>query len=565
MLEEINISNLGVIEKATLSFSPGLNVITGETGAGKTMVLTALGLLLGKKSDPTIVRVGANNLSVEGCWNVKNVPQVEEILETGAVLEDDNSLYINRTVTREGKSRIVVGGKTTPSTVLSTFSESLVRIHGQSDQIRLRNTNAQREALDSYIGAKYDGLLEKYADQYATYRKLTAKLKEVRANQTSLTREYEFLKNVVEEYETVAPQPGEDEALKQEALTLSNVETLTTAVAEALNYMVDEDSGQFDVSSAVASAAKTLHNVTEYDPTLTPTVNDIETALDLLRESTSTLNSYLENADVDSLQRLEEINTRLMVLKTFIKKYGVTLEDVLVFCAESAERLKELDPSTNNVDVLEEQVNSSYQELKKLGGLITKLRTNNATVLSKAVNAELEDLAMGGTKLTVSVTPTENFTATGCDDVVFMISLPGSGLKPLNKSASGGELSRIMLALEIVIADPNSTSTFVYDEVDAGIGGGVAIKIGEKLAQLSSKAQVIVVSHLAQVAAFADNQLKVVKNVSGDSVVTSVVQLDYDERVEELARMLSGLDQSESGKAHALEMLDNAKKLKKTF
>ena len=556
MLEEIRIKNLGVIPESVLSFTPGLNILTGETGAGKTMVLTALGLLLGKKAEPGIVRTGATTLTVEGCWNTQQLTVLEQILDTGAVIEDDN-LYINRTVTNENKSRLVVGGKTTPLSVITGFKDNLIRIHGQADQIKLKTPAAQREALDRYIGSGYGELYNEYKTVYQDWKTTQKNLDQTKENQVALTREYDYLVNVLNDYETVKPVQGETETLQQEETLLKNLKPLTEKLSEAYD--------QLDkiILPPLYTVLDLLTTTTNYTPALIPATEMVDTTVTLLNETRTEITSQLSDIDETDLQKIDTIQERLYELQKLAKKYGNgDIETAIEFWEETQKRAEQINPETNNLDLLTEKVNQTLKKLTTLGDQLTKIRTQHAVLLEKAVNKELDDLAMSGTKLVVQVTPQNTPTLTGFDEVAFLIKTPGEKEgKLLTKTASGGELSRIMLALEITLADPESTPTYIFDEVDAGIGGQTATKIGEKLAKLSETAQVIAVTHLAQVAAFADNHLVVTKTTTDTEVTTKVSPVADATRVVELARLLSGSD-SDTAKAHAVELLSEADQTK---
>lgn len=561
MLEEISIKNLGVISEARLPFTKGLTVITGETGAGKTMVLTALQLLLGKRSDASIVRHGTDFVSIEGCWNVEGLKVVEDVKETGAIVED-NQLFINRTVHKDGKSRAVLGGKTTPASVLSKIGTGLVNIHGQSDQIQLKNAKAQREALDDFAGETLKKVLAEYAEKYENWKNLNRLIKDVKMNASARQREYEDLTEAVTAISAVNPVENEDVLLKQEIATLSNIDALRNSVAEALNAISSEDYDTPDPSTQLAIAVKSLSGTIEFDPIVAAAYDKAETVLASLQELTSDLSSYLDNIDGDSIQRLNDAQERLAQLNRLIRKYGTELQDVIQYWQEAEKSLTELDPENNNIEKLEQDLESSIKELNKTGDILTKMRKEAAQTLTSKVNEELEGLAMGGNKLFINITATEP-NSYGKDDIAFMLKMPGTTEpRPISKSASGGELSRVMLSLQLVLAKDKTEFTYLFDEADSGVGGTTGIKIGEKLAELAKTSQVIVVSHLAQVAVFADNHLKITKNDDGSYVNSSVQVLTDETRVEEIARMASGVANSATGQEHAKELLDMAEDFK---
>lgn len=563
MLEEISIKDLGVIQSARLPFTKGFTVITGETGAGKTMVLTALSLLLGKRSDSSLVRHGAELTSVEGCWNVTNLTILPAIEEVGAVLEDDNTLYMNRTVHKDGKSRAVVGGKSTPAATLATIGEGLVNIHGQSDQIRLKSATAQREALDSYAGEKLQQALQTYQNTYKQWKDLTALIKDIKTNMVSRQHEYEELTKNLEELEKISPVKGEDEALQAEAAMLANVETLQEGANEAQQYLSNDDYNTTDVITALNNVVRALSHISEYDPKIKELYELAESVKINTEELSSELATYLSNIDTDSLERLNEVQERRAQLNVLIRKYGITLDDVIEYWEKAFQRLEQLGPEGADLETLEKKLAETQAALSTEAQTLTQIRQTAKTELEEKVNAELAGLMMAGNKLQINLTTSTGYTSYGVDEISFMLKTPGAAEpRPINKAASGGELSRIMLALEVVLANPKITPTFIFDEVDSGVGGATAIEIGKRLAQLAKEAQVIVVTHLPQVAAFADNHLRVLKSASDNFVATDVKQLTKEEQVEELARMLSGLADSETGKSHALELLEKAKEFK---
>jgi DNA repair protein RecN (Recombination protein N) len=557
MLEEISIHNLGVISHTRLPFTKGLTVITGETGAGKTMVLTAVQLLLGKRSDASIVRHGKEFTSIEGCWNVAGLNSLPDILETGAVVEDDQ-LYINRTVNADGKSRAVLGGKTTPASILAKIGGGLVNIHGQSDQIRLKSSAAQLDALDRYAGDKLVSALKKYGEVHQEWKELARTIKDVKVNASARQREFDDLTLAVAEISEVNPTPNEDDLLKQEIATLTNVDALKNSAVEALAAIDPEDYEVANVFSQLVVAVKALQSAAEYDPEMQKISDKAETVLDEAQELKDALSSYLDNIDGDSIYRLNQAQERLADLNRLVRKYGVTLDDVIEYWQKSDEKLVDLNPEANNVEKLDRQFIELAKKLEEHAGIVTKIRTEAAARLSKEVNKELAGLAMAGNKLVIEIN-VGSFSSTGADEVNFMLKMPGAtNARPINKAASGGELSRIMLALEVVLANPDITPTFIFDEVDSGVGGATAIEIGKRLSSLAAEAQVIVVTHLPQVAAYADNHLRVQKSSTDTFTETSVAQLSTEDRLEELARMLSGMSNSETGRAHAAELLEHA-------
>lgn len=559
MLEEIVIKDLGIVKDTTLTFGPNLNIITGETGAGKTMVLSALGLLLGKRSDSGIVRAGANSTSVEGCFYIRENTVVNSIVEDAGGSVEDSQLYVNRTVFSDGRSKASAGGKGTPASVLNAIGDVLVSIHGQSDQVRLKSPTAQREALDGYNRNKMLPILGSYKEVYSRWKNAKEELEDVKNNMFAREREFEELTKAISDISKVEPVAGEDEKLKNDADRLANVEILKEATSAALDKLSTDDYESSDASSLISEAYKVLDNVSSYDTAVLKLAEKAESIKTELLDLVSELSGYLENIDVDALEELNNVQERRAEIASLIRKYGPTLDDVIKLYDEGSQRVESLNPENSNVEVLEAKVNELFVELNSKAVELTKARKENAEEISTRINAELAGLAMGGSSVLVEVKATDVYTSNGVDEVSFMLKAhSNSEPRSISKGASGGELSRIMLALELVLADPENTSTFIFDEVDSGVGGATATEIGKRLAQLAKHAQVIVVTHLPQVAVFADNHLRVLKTSGEDFVSTDVAVLEGDGQVNEIARMLSGLDESETGQAHAKEMLELA-------
>lgn len=562
MIEEIYIRDLGVIQEARLPFGPGLTVLTGETGAGKTMVLSALGLLLGERSDTSTIRRGQDQAFVEGRWFLKpgtdtNQQVSERLAEAGAELSD-GELIMNRSVSSEGRGRASVSGKASPINVLSELGEKLVVVHGQSDQIRLKSAAAQREALDQFAGSQQ--LLAEYQVHFSSWKAASSKLIEIQQSLEARQVEAQQLRASVEELEVADPKPGEDIELTDKANRLSHVEELRIAASAAHESLSSESfDGGADAIGLVGAARRALEQVAGHDSALEQIAESLKQLGYQLNDAAAEISGYLDGLDEDSSRVLEAIQERRAVLGTLMRKYGPTLEDVISFRTTASDRLLELDSSTDQIDQLQVEVNLEFELMNKAAEALTKLRTTAAQDLASQVTTELAALAMPGSTLVVSVTPASEFGPTGKDIISIQLSsYPGAEPRPLGKGASGGELSRIMLAIEVVLAKTEQAPTFIFDEVDAGVGGAAAIEVGRRLAMLAKQAQVIVVTHLAQVAAYANQHLRVLKTSSEDFTATDVVSLDHESRVNELARMLSGLPESESGRTHAGELLQKA-------
>ena len=565
MIEEIGIERLGVIERARLPLGPGFTALTGETGAGKTMVITALGLLLGGRADSGVLRAGAANAVAEGRWLVPATGRVaDRVQEAGGELEPAGDgraeLVITRSLTAEGRSRAAVGGRSAPAGMLADLADDLVAVHGQSEQLRLRSQSAQREMLDRFAGRGLADLLGRYGSVYRRWRANASELDALVAERDARAREADELRAALAEIEGVAPQPGEDEALAQQAERLGNQDELRLAAAAAHEALSTEDvGGALDALTLLEGARRALQRSASLDPELARLADATESIAVLAADVSADLATYLDSLDPDAPRQLELVQQRINELAVLARRYGPTLAEVLEFTDAGSTRLLELDSDTDRVTALEAEVADDARLAEDLAAELTAARTEAAGRLGAAVTQELGSLAMGSAALIVDVASREELGPTGHDSVQLLLqSYQGAEPRPIARGASGGELSRVMLALEVVLAGSDPVPTFVFDEVDAGIGGAAAIEVGRRLARLAATSQVIAVTHLAQVAAFASNHLKVTKNADGDVTASTVERLEGDARVAEMARLLSGLDGSESGLAHARELLDLA-------
>jgi DNA repair protein RecN (Recombination protein N) len=559
VIEEILIRDLGVISEAKLEFGPGLTVLTGETGAGKTMVLNALGLLLGERSDSSAIRKGQEQAFVEGRWLLAD-SAMKRIRELGIEL-DDQELLVNRSVSSEGRSRAALSGKSVPVGILSEIGDQLVVVHGQSDQIRLRSAAAQREALDQFAGDALAKVLSEYAAVFANWKQASSRLIELTTQLEARSREADQIRSAVEELTALDPKPGEDVELSEKASKLTHLEELRIAATDAHNQLSSEGfDDSSDAITLIGKARRALEAVSEHDPELASLAEQLKEIGYSLNETSASISGYLASLDSDGSAELERIQQRRADLTSAMRKYGPTLEEVVSFLENSGARLLELDSSDKEIQELTSSEKALSKQAISLAKTITDLRTKAAAELAKSVTAELAALAMTGASLEVTITPASELGSHGADQVAILLSAyPGAEPRPLGKGASGGELSRIMLAIEVVLAKSELAPTFIFDEVDAGVGGAAATEVGKRLATLAQNAQVIVVTHLPQVAAFATRHLRVLKSVSDQYTATDVVRLEGEAVVEELARMLSGLSESESGKTHAKELLELAK------
>jgi DNA repair protein RecN (Recombination protein N) len=567
MIEEIRISSLGVIEESVLELGPGLNVVTGETGAGKTMLVTALGLLLGDRADVGAVRSGAKSARVEGIVAVDERVAAQADEFGGEV--DDGSLVLARQVSAEGRSRAFLGGASVPISALQSMADLLVAVHGQSDQHRLLRAEAQRDAVDGFAGAVVAELKQDYAQTHALLKQVEAELADVVGAARERAREADVLRLGLAEIEGVEPEAGEDVSLAHEEARLGFADTLRAAAETAREALSAEADGP-DALGAVAAARRALDSVREHDDEAGRLGDRVAEISYLLSDLAADVASYAAGLDTDPA-RLAAVSERRAALTALTRKYGETIDEVLAWARDSAERLLDLDNSEERATQLREQRVQLRADLAGLAARLSKARQEAATELAGAVAAELTALAMPHARVEIRVgrTPdpaglevdgeTWRFTGSGIDQVEILLAAnTGAEPRPLHKGASGGELSRVMLAIEVVLAGTSPVPTFVFDEVDAGVGGKAAVEIGRRLAALARSAQVLVVTHLPQVAAFADRHVVVAKSSDGTVTTSGLEVLDAEGRVRELSRMLAGLEASETAMAHAQELLDVA-------
>ena len=566
MLAEIAISNLGVISHASSELSPGLTVLTGETGAGKTMVVTGLRLLTGGRADASRVRTGADGAVVEGAFGTQGLPEevreaVDAIAAGAGAEPDENGEYlVSRSVKASGRSSAHLGGRKVPAATLSELAGHLLTIHGQNDQLRLMAPEQQLAALDRFdptIQAK----LEAYREAYTAWRAAAKDLKERTEKRLELAQEVDRLQFAIDEIDAVAPQAGEDEELVATINRLQDVDALREAAETALVAIDGADAvggvgGEEEpASDLIGRAQAALEGASDQE------LRDLGTRLGevagVLSDVSAELGSYTSGLPSDP-EELEKLLQRQQEIKGLTRKYAPDAAGVVAWRDKAGARLAKIDTSEGAVEKLKAKVAELEQAMTKRAAALTKARTKAAGKLGAAVTEELHGLAMPKAQLTVNVAKAQ-YGRDGADAVEILLA-PNSALepKPLATSASGGELSRVMLALEVILSESSSGATLVFDEVDAGVGGRAAVEIGRRLARLARGNQVIVVTHLPQVAAYADTHLHVSKDIGDVAVTSGVAALQPEERIEELARMMAGMDDSDTGRAHAAELFERA-------
>ena len=563
-LEEISIRNLGIIDTSSLELSKGLNVLTGETGAGKTMILTALSLLLGSKSDSSLVRHGSERLVTSATFSI---PQslVEQIHELGGLVED-GSLILTRSVSSDGKSKATASGATVNASTLGEITEPLIAIHGQSANTQIVKSVRQRELLDLFAGSDLQTVLAEYQEIFSTYNEMKVKLKALVTNASARDSQIADLELLTKQWSTLKPTRSEFASVEDEIRKLASVEDLRVAASGASAAIGEEDAG---VLTVLGQARKYLEAAKGKDQALDEIAANVAESFFLIDDAHAALVSYLASLEADP-SRLDFLQERKSALVAFVKKWGGSgsvddeMADIAIRVKSAKEMIADLNGGQDRIAELESEIKAVKSKLLASAKKVSAARLTAAEKLGERVSAEIAGLSMPHTRFYADVLSPDyegslkesDFTITGCDEILMSIQAHKDGPKvALGKGASGGEMSRIMLALEVVIAASAPVGTYIFDEVDAGVGGKAAIEVGRRLHALSEHAQVIVVTHLPQVAAWADRHFVVAKDSDGQIVQSGVSQLDEQARVTERARMLAGLDESVSAQEHAAELL----------
>jgi DNA repair protein RecN (Recombination protein N) len=573
VLLDLRLRGLGAIDEVTLTLRAGFTAVTGETGAGKTMLLTGLSLLLGGRADAGLVRQGHQRAEVEGRFRVPTTGPIADLVHDAGGDLDGDELLVVRTVGADGRSRAHLGGRSVPVSTLAALADDLVSVHGQSDQRGLLKASVQRGVLDRYAAAAVDAPLERYRECFATLAALQAELAEVSGHRRERTQQADALRHGLADIDAAAPVAGEDIALRDESRRLAHVDTLQRAAGLAHDALSGTPGVGVEATDALARIGSARHELSAaagHDPALDALGTRLAEASYTLADLAADLGAYADGLDADPL-RLAAIQERLAVLGGLTRRYADDVDGVLAWAADARERLADLGDDDERVQALTARRDELLAALTESAATLSAGRRAAATRLTRAVGVELDGLAMASASLPVQVRRRPDphgllidgervaFGQWGVDEVELqLVPHAGSPARPLHKGASGGELSRVMLALEIVLAGADTVSCFVFDEVDAGVGGRAAVEVGRRLAGLARTAQVVVVTHLPQVAAFADHHLVVARSEQGHVVSSDVDLVDGDTRLRELSRMLAGLEDSASAHDHAEELLATA-------
>ena len=563
-LEEISIRGLGVIEEATLELGPGFTVLTGETGAGKTMILTALSLVLGGKADSTLVRKDRERLIASATFRVQG--KIQELAAQKGAISENGQLILTRILNTEGKSRASAGGISVPASVLGELGEELIEIHGQAASMSITKVARQREILDRYAGSQFNDAFNVYRLALESYNVLKIKIAALKRNEEGREREIAALKEFSEAFNKIKPQVDEASTLTAEITRLSSVELLRVSVGECVSLLLAEETGAVD---ALATAKRNIEAVADKDPLIAEILTAITDSYFLVSDAARSAQAYLVALEADP-QRLDIAQGRKSELSTFLRRYaseGNPDEQILEVRRRISlveESIADLTGGEVRLVQLEKELEILFHQLSSTAQTLSEVRKRFAAQLSKAVTAEIHGLSMPHTSFFCSVSSPDYsqllgsaiFGATGADEISMLLQAHREGpLVQLAKGASGGELSRVMLALEVVLAESEPVGTYIFDEIDAGVGGKAAVEVGRRLRGLSKYAQVIVVTHLPQVAAWADSHFVVRKNDAGAVSQSDVMKVSGNLRVEEIARMLAGQEDSQSAREHAAELL----------
>ena len=565
MLEELEIHNLGPIRSALIAPAGGMTAITGETGAGKSMLLSAIRLISGGPSDGGRVSVGASEAWAQGVFEVASSPAAVAAAHEAGFEPEDGELFLSRKVPASGRSRSMLSGRSVPRSVLGSIAAELVTIHGQADQLRIASSARQREFLDRYAGD--DVALVAYGKAWNALRAMDERLERLSSQESSMRQQADYLRESIERINRIDPQPGEMAELRARRDRIETAAAIAEGVNRALSALdasqvVDdvESSSATDLIDRASQALRAIH----VDGVFSELADRLDSISTDLSDVVFTLLGEVDN-DL-GMEDLDAINGRIHELDELVRRWGPELSDVIAWRDQAVFDLEDLDASPEKVSQLQAEREKLFGEALKAARAVSKRRAAAAKELAAKVTAELESLAMSGSKLEIRVSEREHLDASGADGIDFLFTpFPGSPQMPMGKSASGGELSRLMLALELVAAEKHVVAggsvppmTFIFDEVDAGVGGKTAVELGARLAKLAQSAQVIVVTHLPQVASWADEQYVVAKGEMDDgSIATTINQVRGEARVHEIARMLSG-SESEASLEHAEELLKSS-------
>jgi DNA repair protein RecN (Recombination protein N) len=554
MLTHLHIRNFALVEALELSFEQGMSVLSGETGAGKSILLDALGLTLGDRADSSVVRHGSERAEISASFTTDGLPAVNAWLEEHE-LAMDSECILRRTVGADGRSRAFINGQPLPLQMLRELGEQLVDIHGQHAHQSLLKREVQRQLLDDYAG--HGPLLKQTAQSFQQWHQLQHELEQLQQRATERDSRLELLRYLVEELEALQLQPEEMVALDEEHARLANVSQLQEGAQRAASQLYEDD--ETALLTLLQRSVRELQELQEIDPALAPTNELLETAAIQLREAAGELRHYVDALDNDP-ERLYTVEQRLAAIHELARKHRVDAEQLPPLLAQLQQELAELESAGTRLDGLQRKIDATLADYHKAAGKLSKGRTQSAKTLSELIGRNMQQLGMGGGRFDITLNPIEaEATAHGQETVEFQVSAnPGQPLRPLSKVASGGELSRISLAIQVISAGKEGIPTLIFDEVDVGVGGGVAEMVGHQLRTLGGDRQVLCVTHQPQVAAQGHHHFRISKSSDKGDTRTTVEVIQGEQRVAEVARMSGGIAISEHTLSHARQMLEEA-------
>jgi DNA repair protein RecN (Recombination protein N) len=553
MLTELRIRNFAIIESLTLPLSGGFNVLSGETGAGKSIIVGALGFLLGERGSADLIRTGADKAAVEGVFDLAEASDVASLIDERGIEADEGTIVLKREISSAGRGRAWANGSPVTATVLGEIGRALVNLHGQHEAQTLLDPESQRRILDEFGGATQQAAI--VADAHSTLTAIRREIAHLSSRRSDAERRADYLRHVVREIEDAKLSPGEDSRLEDEARVLENADELR-GLAEGMSALLSgEDEGILERLSAINRSLSAIQRV---DPSGAKLQELFDAGFYALDELSRAVDDYAQSVDLDP-DRLDAVRRRRDTIYSLIKKYGPALDDVIEMGRRSRAELDLVDSGSFDLARLTERENAAALALTDAAEKLTSMRKAASRKIAKAVDAVLPDLGMNGGRFTVQLDPRETPDENGAEEIEFRVALNvGHDARPLARVASGGELSRVMLALKTILARADSVPTLVFDEVDAGIGGKVGLQVGDTLRRVAEHHQVFAISHLPQIAARAHNHIVVAKAAKGGVTTADVTVLEGSTRIVEIARMLGGDPDSKVSRAHAKELLESA-------
>jgi DNA repair protein RecN (Recombination protein N) len=553
MLQTLHIRNLALIENLQLSLKSGFCALTGETGAGKSILLDGLGLILGERADSDLVRHGENRAEVIAEFDINQLPHVQNWLNEQA-LDDDNLCILRRVVNADAGSKAFINGRSVPASSLKQLGNYLIDIHGQHAHQSLLSNQNQLDLLDAY--GKHIAELEATHQSFKHWQTLSHKLKQLQSNQTEYQSKLELIAFQLNEFNKVQPSEEEFEQLATEQSTLAHASEIKRA--GLISY--DALDGEQGATAFISEAINQLEQLAEYTPALSSQLEQLQSALIDIQEAANDIHHFAESVELDP-QRLEQVDTRLAQLYSLAKKHQLQPDELHTKHQQLANDLAQMQSDFSSIDELDQQIQQAWLTYQQHAQTLQKKRSVTANKLAKIVTSSMQTLGMEKGQFSITLEKLEKPSAKGLDKAVFMVSAnPGQPAKPLNKVASGGELSRISLAIQVASAEVAQIPSLIFDEVDVGIGGGIAEVVGQKMRQLGQHRQVLSITHLGQVAAWGNQHFNISKQTVKDATFTQVTELNYEQRIEEIARMVGGLEITSQTRNHAQELIERAQK-----